>query len=135
MANPSIPDEVKKVKGTFRKDRELKSKPKVEPGIVPSCPEELDADHVIVWNRLKIAVEQMGVYANGDYDAFMNMVLAVVLSRRIPEHSMPKDVIAFRKQAKEHLEAFGLTPQSRSKTASLGQKEVVDDDPLAEFVN
>lgn len=134
MPRVSIPDEAKKAKGTFRKDRELKAKPRVEPGIVPPCPQELDADHVVVWNRLKIAVEQMGVYANGDYDAFFNMVLAVVLSRRVPENSMPKDVIAYRKQAKEHLEAFGCTPQSRSKTSSLGQKDAVDEDPMSEFL-
>lgn len=128
-----LPDEVKAKRGTLVPGRVNKSKPGVVPGIVPALPKDMPDTNLEVWNRLKKAVEYLGVYADSDYDTFLNMVMCVVASRHVPEDVDINQVIAFRKQALTYLEAFGLTPQSRSKVSTLGQKQAEDE--LSEFLN
>jgi phage terminase small subunit len=130
----ALPDEVKAKKGTLQPQRVNPSKPKITPAQVPLCDPSMDDAYQTIWNRLKSAVEEMGVYARGDFDSFQAMVSAVYAGQRLPADAMVKDVIAIRKQALECLREFGLTPLARAKVNTLGQKDVETDDPLGEFL-
>ena len=132
MPNPRKPDALKRLEGTFRKDRADPGRLEVEPCRIPSAPRGIADDERQVWGGLRRVLQPLGVVGETDLVSFGLMVRSVVRFQRLSAEAAadPKVVMAASKEARSWLREFGLTPSSRStvKTAAgEAAAETLDD--------
>ena len=82
MGRPRIPDEIKKAKGTWRKDRAPTPPPSARPGAAP-MPAGLPAAAALLWNDLAPRLVAAGMLAEVDAGALEVYVRSFVLWREL----------------------------------------------------
>jgi hypothetical protein len=135
MPNPRKPDALKKLEGTFRKDRSEPGAPDLKAIPVPAPPEGMDAVERQAWADLKQDVDALGVMSEADLLAFRFTVDAIADYRREKACADPNRrlLVELRKEAKSWLAVFGITPQSRGTVRQL--RGTSEESELSEFFN
>ncbi len=112
-----VPDSVKALRGTKRRDRSNPTAPEVEIEQVPPAPRGMTREQKAVWGELAHQVNGLGVYARSNFTAFRLMVESVTEAR----HPDPRDPATARVKllqvAAGMLQRFGLDPSSRSRVS------------------
>ena len=82
------PEEAKKLKGTYRKDRANTRRPKAGRVLVPECPISLEGDAAKEWDRSVAELVAMGIMSSAD-----TMTLAIYCME-VAEYLQAKRVLA-----------------------------------------
>lgn len=153
MATPKpTPTVLKMIKGNPGKRAINKNEPQPEKGM-PECPDHIEGESKIAWDKLCKTLDDMGVLTVADNYALE--ILCGVYGRirglqlQIKEHGFvfespnvngdilirPNPAVSQLEKAegifKNYLVEFGLTPSSRSKISVNKKKD--DDDPLERY--
>lgn len=135
MPNPAIPDSLKAVRGTLKKNRVNPAQPKLDPAFLPPPPDDLAADEKAIWARLAMVIDPMRVATVADVECFTILVYSVALAHRVRRNrkaSTTEKVLAW-KHARSAFTDFGISPSSRSKVSAAPATSKTD--PLAEFLS
>lgn len=131
MARPRLPDSLKKLRGTFRKDRQA---PRVKPkaaaavaaspaSVVGDPPADFTDLQRQVWCELGRALdERPGTFTEADRPAFRLTVEAVAATRSMSDETPATARVAATKAAAALLAAFGLLPVARSRVTAAPPK-------------
>lgn len=81
----------------------------------PPPPRDLGRNEAALWRELALAVEDAGTYRPTDAVAFHRMVRCVYRAEVCPLDAAPSAAGRLEQAARNALEAFALTPSSRSR--------------------
>jgi P27 family predicted phage terminase small subunit len=143
-----VPNEVKKLRGTFRNDRAHEEVSTQRPAKVPSPPAGMSEPEKKVWRELARTLHEMGVLAKSDLYQLKMLVEAMVFLQVCKndistnglkleledQHGNNKIItnpatVAYQQQTKTvnaMMQQFGLTPVSRTKASSTGEQAKKD---------
>lgn len=139
---PPKPTALKRLEGTYRKDRAARNEVQVAPG-VPARPEWLDAEAKREWDRVVPKLAQLGVLTDLDgsmlADYCATHSIAVKAAKRVQREGLmlkgpfgpvrnPLIKVAQEARAQARLLAaeFGLSPASRSRVSAAEKPKEED---------
>lgn len=132
----AVPTAIKKMKGTFRKDRATFNEPEVAAVPVPEAPEQLREDERACWESLRSPIDTLQVFSEADHTALRMLAQELARYRRLVAEAEPdhERITACSKSVLSLMSHFGLTPASRSKISKLSSNRR-DETPLDEFLS
>jgi len=138
------PTKILERRGSWRADARTKAGEPEPTGNMPECPDWLDADAHVEWNRIVVELEAMGIIGASDYavlvgycESWSQYKMAVEMiaktgplqlceTRRNPAVFILRDAReAMLKFARE----LGLSPSARASVSTIGGSD--QSDPLA----
>lgn len=134
MGRPRIPDAVKNLRGTLRKDRVNTRAPRLAVTKPPAPPREISATERQIWKRLARELPP-GVYTEADATAYRALVHAVMLAENPPDGVTASEKIHWTRMAAYWLGRFGMTPSDRERVSVARAHPGDDADPENEFTD
>lgn len=124
MPNPRLPDNIKRLRGTFRDDRVDPDRLQVEPCRIPNAPKQMKDDERQIWSDLRKVLQPLGVVGETDLISFRLMVKAYARAFRLLDD--PDGLVdpgPAMDRALKWASHFGLTPQSRTTVRMVAGPE------------